>query len=59
MWAPEDASPTGYRRITRGDAGAAWRELVDADGAEDGPGVATSSGTVWPGGRGAVRPVSA
>ncbi|WP_326813347.1 methyltransferase domain-containing protein [Streptomyces scopuliridis] len=55
VWAPEDASPTGYRRITRGDAGAAWRELVDADGVvvtqlddgvEGGPGMATSSASM-------------
>ncbi|MET9555461.1 methyltransferase domain-containing protein [Streptomyces sp. NPDC006645] len=52
VWAPDDTSPTGHRRITRAAEPDAWRALVDADGvvvtqlddgAHDGPGVPTSS----------------
>ncbi|MFD7289733.1 methyltransferase domain-containing protein [Streptomyces sp. NPDC059863] len=55
VWAPDDASPTRYRRVGRGDAGTEWWELVNADGvvvtqlddgAEGGPGVATSSASM-------------
>lgn len=52
VWAPDDGSPTGHRRITRIIEPDMWRALVDADevvvtqlddGAIDGPGVPTSS----------------
>ncbi|MFJ9030866.1 methyltransferase domain-containing protein [Streptomyces sp. NPDC102274] len=55
VWAPDDASPAGYRRVVKGDAGGDWWELVNADGvvvtqlddgAEGGPGVATSSASM-------------
>ncbi|MFI6084412.1 methyltransferase domain-containing protein [Streptomyces sp. NPDC051217] len=52
VWAPDDGSPTGHRRITRAAEPATWWTLVDADevvvtqlddGADNGPGVPTSS----------------
>ncbi len=55
VWAPDDDAPTGYRRITRTDDPADWWSLVNAngvvvtqvdDGADSGPGVATSSASM-------------
>lgn len=52
VWAPDDGSLTGHRRVVRGDEPDTWRALVDADevvvtqlddGAEGGPGIPTSS----------------
>ncbi|WP_405676647.1 methyltransferase domain-containing protein [Streptomyces sp. NBC_01511] len=52
VWAPDDGSPTGHRRVTRAVEPDTWWALVDADeavvtqlddGALDGPGVPTSS----------------
>ncbi|WP_329384751.1 methyltransferase domain-containing protein [Streptomyces sp. NBC_01716] len=52
VWAPDDGSPNGHRRITRAAEPDTWRSLVDADGvvvtqlddgADNGPGVPTSS----------------
>ncbi|TXL91693.1 methyltransferase domain-containing protein [Streptomyces sp. IB2014 016-6] len=52
VWAPDEKSPTGHRRITRAAEPETWWALVDADevvvtqlddGAHDGPGVPTSS----------------
>ncbi|QKW22522.1 methyltransferase domain-containing protein [Kitasatospora sp. NA04385] len=55
VWAPDDDSLTGYRRITRHDDPAAWWALANADdvvvtqlddGADGGPGTATSSASM-------------
>lgn len=52
VWVPDDGSRNGHRRVTRAAEPDTWRALVDADevvvtqlddGAEDGPGVPTSS----------------
>ncbi|WP_329034157.1 hypothetical protein OIE71_17400 [Streptomyces sp. NBC_01725] len=52
VWAPDEESPTGHRRITRAAEPETWWALADADevvvtqlddGAHDGPGVPTSS----------------
>ncbi|MFD7897673.1 methyltransferase domain-containing protein [Streptomyces sp. NPDC059743] len=55
VWVPDDGAPIGYRRITRAADEAEWWALVNADdavvtqlddGADDGPGVATSSASM-------------
>ncbi|BAJ29806.1 MULTISPECIES: methyltransferase domain-containing protein [Kitasatospora] len=55
VWAPDTDHPTGYRRITRSNDPTDWWALVNAndvvvtqldDGAEDGPGTATSSASM-------------
>lgn len=52
VWAPDDRSPTGHRRVVRAAEPETWWALVDADGvvvtqlddgADDGPGIPTSS----------------
>ncbi|WP_381796149.1 methyltransferase domain-containing protein [Streptomyces niveus] len=52
VWAPDEGSPTGHRRVTRAAEPGTWWALVDSDevvvtqlddGAHDGPGVPTSS----------------
>ncbi|SCF97404.1 MULTISPECIES: methyltransferase domain-containing protein [unclassified Streptomyces] len=55
VWVPDDGAPVGHRRITRAADEAEWWTLVDADdvvvtqlddGADDGPGVVTSSASM-------------
>ncbi|MFC8718563.1 methyltransferase domain-containing protein [Kitasatospora sp. NPDC057198] len=55
VWAPDEDTLSGYRRITRSDEPEAWWALADADdvvvtqlddGADDGPGIATSSASM-------------
>ncbi|MFI6693586.1 methyltransferase domain-containing protein [Streptomyces sp. NPDC050433] len=52
VWAPDDGAPTGHRRVSRAVEPDTWWALVDADGvvvtqlddgADDGPGIPTSS----------------
>ncbi|MFB7476170.1 methyltransferase domain-containing protein [Kitasatospora sp. NPDC056184] len=55
VWLPDDGEPSGYRRIERGREPDAWWDAANADdsvvtqlddGAGDGPGVPTSSGSM-------------